>query len=273
MQVRETACIVLTCPHAPRATIREGAVEVMLSERAAEARRKMNERMVEYLDLAGQGLPLFPRGADLPTSPSHEEAVEALRSYIYANPMSDAGFSLSTDGVFHDAQDGRDAVWTVTVSGEGSGVYPARDALRLLLAALRPSPTTPSHLARTVGQIFRTLLLPNGIKVAVKPLGAAQVKEVGTFAWKGDGDPQRFELKEEALRLYLSLAVPRKIEAWRKKGGPSDIELEGAEDAALELARKPEMLLDVERERLAELTAVASFAPAGIRLFGLDFRG
>ncbi len=231
------------------------------------------ERLLMYLDEAHQALPLFSH-SPLPMDLSYEEAVDVVRSGIKTSVRSDATSTLKCEGVLLDAQEGRAVPVAVTVAYETRGSYMERRALMALLMALSHAPTTPTHVATTIGQLLWVLLSPGKLTVTVKPLSSGQVSEVGRFARKLDSENKgaTFTLTEELIRLHLRLRVPALIAALHLKDGPEDTESEGAADAARELVvRIKNAPNEEELTLLAKLIAVAAFDKDGIHFTGLTF--
>lgn len=76
---------------------------------------------------------------------------------------------------------------------------------------------------------------------------------------------------------FLALVVPFKIIELKRRGGPSDEELEQAREFAATLGEKGDILLyrserkgetELLFNQLARAIAVGSFLPGGIRVFG-----
>lgn len=93
--------------------------------------------------------------------------------------------------------------------------------------------------------------------------------------------PQRFLREYHPLPDFLSLAVPFNVLNLKRRGGPTDCELDSAREFGIELASKGDSLLFTTKTKgetakvfneLARAIAIASFLPGGIEVFGTTFK-
>lgn len=230
-------------------------------------------------------LPLFStyQGVDAPAS--LEEAWEVLADATYTTRRVVSKETIKTDIHYVDHETGRMTSAALTVSYVPGGRLLPRAAFVHALGYFAHQRTTSGQLAALLRGALKELLWPLKLKVSVKPTPSFGAASESVSEYNSEDKGPAFTLVEEMLRVFLTIDVPRRIEAIKADAdAPSADEIKEARDAARTLiAQLSDGGLRIAQDvntgggdslvlgQIAHAVAVASFEPGGVRFCGMDF--